>query len=263
MSNRTIAIIVASMIGVAFLGLGLWVSSRSSPPLDTSEASPPPANVEPASSEERPKQTAEATIPAFRVITDTIAYDNPLRSQVEITVFMEDRVTEESIRLLLDHLYELAKKVGPFQYRQHPNCFDIRIYARRGQSYIAQGWKNPSSEFDVQIRKGLLATVNDPPTVRFGLNENNRQMIWRDIVRVEDRAHLEAKELYPFPMPRNDPNYTETGEKNQLEKQLDYARELMKQYRIELAESLGLTMEQLEEIGDEGVVNWWKSPSLP
>ena len=88
-------------------------------------------------------------------------------------------------------------------------------------------------------------------------------MIFRDIVRVEDRANNEAEQMYPFPMPKNDPSYTETGEKNQLQKQLDYATELIKEHRAELATSLGLTMEQLQEIGREGMQNWWEIPSPP
>ena len=91
-------------------------------------------------------------------------------------------------------------------------------------------------------------------------NQDKRQMIWRDIVRVEERARLESQVLYPFPLRKNDPNYLETGNDTQIRKQLDYASEMRKQYTIELAESLDLTFEQLEEIADEGITNWWETP---
>lgn len=265
MSNKTVAIIIAGMIGVTFVGMGVWISSRSTPnnPPTVNKADSLHKTAEtnlPVPEQAKPQPPK---IPAFRVTTDKIAYDTVLRSQVAIAVFIEERVTEEGIRVLLDHLYALAKKVGPFKYREHPNYIDIRIYARKGQAHIAWGYESPSEQFNVRIRKQLLATVNDSPIVKLGLTESERQMIWRDIVREEDRAHRDAEEFYPFPMPKNDPSYTETGEINQLSKQLDYARELMKQYREELAESLGMTMEQLEKIGKEGMKNWWETPAIP
>ncbi len=264
MSNKTAAIIVASMIGITLVGVGVWLSFRSSPQrapvLSDSNNQNTPAETAlpvPVQSKLKPKPK----IPAFRVITDKVAYDIPLRSQIEIAAFMEERVTEENLRFLLEHLYELAKKAGPFKFRQHPNYVFIRIYARKGQAHVAMGYETPSNEFDIQIRKELIATINDPPVVRFGLTESERQMIWRDIVRVENRSHREAEDLYPFPMSKRDPGYTETGEKNQKVKQLEYVRELKKLYQVELAESLGLTMDQLEEIGTEGSNNWWETPA--
>ena len=268
MSNKTPAITVGGMIGLTFAGMGIWLLSRPTPerPPGVAAAYSPNKLMEttlPAPEQARPPAPTDfrQTIPAFRTITDTIAYDNPRRSQVEIAVFMEERATEESIRLLLNHLYGLAKKAGPFKYREHPNYILVRIHARKGQEWIAMGFQSAVSEFDIQISNELLKTVNDPSVVKFGFAEAERQMIFRDIVRIEDRAHYEAEQMYPFPMPKNDPSYTETGEKNQFTKQVDYATELMKQYRIELAESLDLTMEQLEEIGNEGVKNWWETPA--
>lgn len=113
---------------------------------------------------------------------------------------------------------------------------------------------------DVQIRKDLLATVNDPPSERLGLTEAERQMIFRDIVRMEDRAYRDAKAAYPVPLSEDDRNYTETGESRQYDKKTEYALELMEKYKAELAESLGLTREQLRSIGNEGTKNWWELP---
>lgn len=267
MRTKAVAIIVASLIGIAFLGLNIWLrmrSDKSNPPVvsyELNDAAKADAQVLPVG--KRPEPETQADIPAYRVVSDRIEYDNALRSQIETSVFIEEHVTEDNLRSLLEHLYALAKARGPFQYRERPNYVFVYVHARQGQDWIAMGSGTATSKFKVQIRHELLATVNDPPVVRFGLTEAERQMIFRDIVRVEDRAYYEAEQLYPFPMPKNDPAYTETGEKQQLQRQSDYARELIKQYRAELAESLGLTIDQLEAIGNEGARNWWETPPPP
>ena len=249
MRTKAVAIIVASLIGVTFLGLSIWLSFRSDksslPVVSYQPSDPAKADAQARPVGKRPEPETQADIPAYRVVSDRFEYDNPLRSQSEISVFIEEHVTEDNLRSLLDHLYAVAKARGPFQYRERPNYVFVYVHAREGQEWIAMGSETAASEFTVQIRHELLATVNDPPAPRFGLTEAERQMIFRDIVRVEDRAHYEAEQLYPFPMPENDPAYTETGEKQQLQRQQDYARELIRQYRAELAESLGLTIDQL------------------
>lgn len=253
MNTRTTVVICATLVGVTFLSLGVWVSSQRS--------TAPPVRAEPAANDERPKQTVKATVPAYRVISDRLVYDDAMYSKVRTDVFIEEHVTEKKLRDLLDHLYKLAMQRGPFKYREHPNSVFVFIFAREGQNEIAMGHLDDSG-FVIRIDSSLLKTVNDPPVVRFGFTESKRQMIFRDIVRVERRAVDEAEQLYPWPMSKDDPTYTETGEKNQLQKQGVYADELMEEYRAELAASLGLTVGELKEIGNEGVLSHWIFPPL-
>ena len=264
MSNKVTLTIIVTMICGTFAGLGIWLSARSETPRSPvpSEEVRKPTDIDPVAppTKQQPKANPGPSIPSYRVISDRIEYDTLLRAQVEIVVFLEEHVTEEKLRTLLQHLYREAKSRGPFQYREHPNFVFIYVHAREGQDWVAMGSETAGTEFAIDIRDKLLATVNDPPVVKFGLTEDRRQMIWRDIVRIEDRASREAKEMYAYPMPKSDPRYTETAAQMQLQKQADYETALRTKYSLELAESVGLTLEQVDEIGDEGVTNWWEMP---
>ena len=180
MSNKTAAVIIASMIGITFVGIGVWLSSRSTqrnPPRvhDAGSSKKPtgstvtvPKPAKPRLSKISGPKARKQKIPAFRVISDDVKYDTPLRSQVEIIVIMEERVTQKGLRVLINHLYETAKRRGPYQFREQPNYVFIGVHARKGQEWIAKGFKSAVSDFDIMIRKELLKTVNDPPVVRFG-----------------------------------------------------------------------------------------------
>ena len=84
---------------------------------------------------------------------------------------------------------------------------------------------------------------------KFGDTESERKQIWKDIIRAEDRADVEALLIYPDMTPYND-------WRNLFD-------ELANRYKLELAHKLGLSMEQLAEIGYEGIEKGWPFPPLP
>ena len=82
----------------------------------------------------------------------------------------------------------------------------------------------------------------------------------RDMIRVERRVNVHPKGLFPLPLPENDPGYMEISEEIQRRKHVDHATALLAKYRTKLAESVGLTLEHLDEMDHEGVKNWWRTP---
>jgi len=213
MSNKTITIIIVSMIGTTFLGMGVWLSSQSTSKKSNVvevEKQKEPTVVAAAEIIKKPKkserQEHKSTIPAYRIISDTVERDDQRDSYVQVEVFMEDRVTNASLRRVINHLHKRAKQTGPFKYRLHPNIIDIRVFARKGQSWIARGWGTDTQKFSINISENLIASIYDEPIVKFGLTESERQKIWRDVIRTEDRAGEEAEAVYPYYIRNSDPD---------------------------------------------------------
>lgn len=84
---------------------------------------------------------------------------------------------------------------------------------------------------------------------RFGYTESERRQIWEDIIRAEDRADVEALQIYPDMSPYD--------EWRGLFDELAYM------YKSELAQKLGLSYEQLGEIAFEAIEKDWPFPPLP
>jgi tetratricopeptide (TPR) repeat protein len=94
-----------------------------------------------------------------------------------------------------------------------------------------------------------LNTINEEVEYKFGFTEAERKEIWDDMIRAEDRADVEALQAYPDMTPLMDWRY--------LFDELSY------KYKFELAQRLGLSMEQLKEIGFEATEKGWPFPPLP
>ena len=94
-----------------------------------------------------------------------------------------------------------------------------------------------------------LNTKYEETEKKFGYTESERRQIWEDIIRAEDRADVEALLIYPDMTPYND-------WRNLFD-------ELAYKYKLELAQKLGLSIEQLGEIGFEGIEKGWPFPPLP
>jgi hypothetical protein len=95
----------------------------------------------------------------------------------------------------------------------------------------------------------LLDTTYEEGETRFGYTESERRQIWEEIIRAEDRADVEAIQIYPDMSP-----YDEWR---------GLFDELAFTYKSELAQKLGLSYEQLGEIGFEAIEKDWPFPPLP
>lgn len=98
--------------------------------------------------------------------------------------------------------------------------------------------------------------------IKFGYIVEERKQIFYEIVEAEDRAQLEAWETYPTPDPLSN-DYTSEKMEEALINSFDYFDEYSELYRQEVAERYDLTIEELEEIGNEGIFSDWPFPPFP
>ena len=80
---------------------------------------------------------------------------------------------------------------------------------------------------------------------RFAFDESQRKEIYKNIRRAEARGCRDAERRYP----------------NDLQKQFTLASELQDRYKNELANKLGISRDQLDEIGLEGIQKNWPFPA--
>jgi len=106
------------------------------------------------------------------------------------------------------------------------------------------------TETELGFTEAERKQIADGPTeTKFGFTEAERKQIWEDLIRAEDRADVVAIRKYPNMTPYND-------WRNLFD-------EFANLYKSELARELGLTLEQLTEIGYEAMEKDWPFPPLP
>lgn len=203
-------------------------------------------------------------VPSYTILNEDIR-DVPLEAQVILNVLVSDKITEDGLRTLLDHLYTSTKKRRGFKYHDSPTSIYIYVFTSkeraesgRGQwiAMLQKGYHDVKPE--ISIKTWQIAQLSAKPEEKFGLSEDARKQIYSEIVKAEDRAVVEAERKYPLPDPLvMDPSQVVIVEKKQLERQAELRKALIEKYKNELAKKYGLTRQQLDEISIEGFIKGW------
>ena len=160
-------------------------------------------------------------------------------------------ITEYNLEELLNHLYQEAYVLVPEDDR--PKV--IAVYVYTSEEYLLTGgqWigmankSGVASEPSISINERQLENLYAVPEEKLGFTEDERIQIWNDIVHAEDRATAEADTAYPDMDP--------------VDEYLDLLEELELKYKTELANGVGLTIDQLQEISLEGLQKDWPLPT--
>jgi hypothetical protein len=217
---------------------------------------------QPSSVEERMDFPQRKTsLPSFSVLKDS-SYEDAGTAKVIWEILLPSDVTKESLTGLLNDLYSQAQS-KKFKQHNQATVIDIKAYVSRqhAESGMGQwiGWMSksrgqsqPSLSFDDQQINQLGKKTEE----KLGLREDKRKEIWHEAVRAEDRAKREAELKYPEPNPQNRAAYMEAFQKRDK-----LSKQLMNQYRDELAKKYCLTRKQFDEIGKEGLQKSWPFPN--
>ena len=200
----------------------------------------------------------ERTAREERIVDETLGYtlldetldESPGKTQVTMNIVVPESATDRELTALLSQLLQGASQRTAFRYHKHPTVVGIYAYASREHAESGMGqWeamvaKTPlDPEPSVRIRLGR-GTVEEPAN-RFGLNRQERMATYGQLVGAEDRGNAEAQREFP----------------TDLRRQFERADQLGKQYKQDLAVELGITRDQLDEIGVEGLQQNWPMPA--
>lgn len=224
------------------------------------------------------KETVEVTVVVTNEVAVTLTHTpNPTNTQTPVVALLDysiykdnstsdygsfkvmwdiiinsEEITKPLLENLMNNLFEEAYQLLPGKNDDRTQLIFIYLYASKEHAMSGMGqWigmvskyadsSKPSLMFDELQLNALLET----PEVSLGLSELERKQIWNEIIHAEDRAYAEAERIYPD---LDDPFF-------------DYLDELTLKYMTELSIETGLTLEQLEDIGYEGMLKNWPFPT--
>lgn len=186
----------------------------------------------------------------YTLIDETLD-ESPGKTQIIMNIVVPESASDEELTTLLQQLLQDVGRRTGFRYHERPTVVGIYAYASREHAASGMGqWeamvtKTPNTiEPSVVIRLGR--GIVGEPAVRFGLTRQQRMVAYRQLVDVEDRGQAEAASQFPTDFFR----------------QFERAGELAEQYRQDLADELGITLDQLDEIALEGFQQNWPMPAL-
>ncbi len=257
---RTWGIIAAAGLILFIVGVSLSEPATPSPaPLPT--PAPSPAAPAPAPAPEGEK----VVMPKYSILDEDV-YDAPVKTQVALNILVSGEISEPGLEALLNQLYSSIATRSGFKYHDSPTNIYIYMFTskERAESGMGQWIAMLQKSYDdveptISINERQIAQLGAKPEQKFGLSEAERQQIWNEIVKSEDRARREAEQEFPDLDPL-DPNYSQSLFMEQLEKQIELQWTLDEKYKNELAEKYGLTRDQLAEIAGEGLTKDWPFP---
>ena len=183
-------------------------------------------------------------------LLDEFLDESPGKTQVTMNILVPESATDQELTALLSQLLQDASRRTGFRHHAHPTVIGIYAYASREHAELGMGqWeamvaKTPlNPEPPVRIRLGRRAV--EECANRFGLTMQKRMAAYKQLVRAERRGHAEAEREFPTDFSRRS----------------EQAHQLGEQYKQDLADELGITRDQLDEIGTEGLLQNWPMPA--
>ncbi len=222
----------------------------------------PPGQQRPKPEVARPPVAAQkgVDLPKYTILDEEIS-DIPLKTQVSLKVLVSGTISDGSLRALLQNLYSTYSTKTGFKYHNSPTNIYIYLFTSKERADSDMQWigmlaKSPMYDVpDIRINERQIAQLGKKPEVKFGLTEDKRKQIWKEMVKAEDRAWAEADKRYPPKVEHSKAVFME-----QLGKHSDLNDKLTDKYYDEIARKYGLTREQLNDIAVEGGTKDWPLP---
>jgi len=129
----------------------------------------------------------------YRVMADK-TYDIPLKSQVTLSIVVEEEVDESRLRSLLQSLVADIRKRTGFKYRDHANVIGVYAYGpnnyRDGALWIGMAIYNENldTKLHIDISHTRLTAAFEGPTEKHGLSKQRRKQVFWDLALAEDEA---------------------------------------------------------------------------
>ena len=176
--------------------------------------------------------------------------DIPIKTQIEQLIVASGSPSEEGLRAEIRERFSRATKRRGFKFFNPPSNIYIYVFGSEEQARAGQGlWvgmvaagQRDHGEPEIRVNAGRLAALSATPVSRFGLTEDDRRAVFREIAAAELRATNEAMKRVPD---------------TQIEKQIELERRLRQQYKLAVAKRHRLSDEQIAEIVVEGAQKGW------
>ena len=164
----------------------------------------------------------------------------------EITLFLY------SDKELIDGMYDVAKAT----WAPYGSLGNVT-------PEIARSNNRTNYKISVKVKENLEKYLQkrNKSEDKFGLTEDKRRQIYKEIVNSEDRAQAEADRQYPI-SGRSTWNLSQSELLNRMDKNTELMRRLEEKYKFDLMKKYRITREQLKEIIYEGLSENWPMPKF-
>lgn len=189
----------------------------------------------------------------FEIINEKVD-DVPVKTQIHQDILVTGNVTKEGLNSFFLNQYKKIKSKKGFKYHDSPTNVYIYIYDQKRKAEAGQGlWLamlqmspiDPDSP-KITIKENQIQRIGRKSEEKFGLSEEIREQIFKEIAISEDKAMNEAIKASP----------------NDIQKQTNLEDKLRQEYLDDLAKNYGLDKDQISKIAVEGLENQWIMPSI-
>jgi hypothetical protein len=214
------------------------------------------------------KATKDSATPSLSyTVLDQKILDEPIKTSITLHVSVSGDITKESLTKLLNNLYAQSRQRTGFKYHTHPTNASIAAYLTKELYDSGEGlWiamlnddnapLGQTGPAEIKFDEKQIAQLGETPEEKFGLSEEKRRQIYKEIASVEDKVAGMVDQKYPLPEKKV------TSEKYQalLEQRNRLEESLTEKYKIDLAKKYKLSPQQLNEIAEEGFSKRWALP---
>lgn len=208
-------------------------------------------------------------IPKYVILDKDVFKDNESdREKVIMRVLIAEDVSEMGLRTLLNQVYYSEKARRGFRHFDYPRDIEILAFTsiEHAESEMGQ-WIarltniNESGKPEIGLNDRQIANLRATPERKWGLSQDKRKRIWREMIISDDRASREAEIKYPLPG-RNgaEDELKESEVESRLVSRYAYEKMLINSFRKGIAGKYDLTLKQLDEISVEGTSKDWPYP---
>lgn len=198
-----------------------------------------------AASTQAARPDAIATYQVFE--TRDVSFAGAKRVSAKITI--EPGLSRDVVRKTL------LTAASTIQQQKDVDAVMVHAYRSDGGTHgpynVGMATRAPNGKWEDADSNGPMRTTvfledayfhREAPTLRFGLSEDERKKVYREIIAAEKRSDREATAKYP---------------PAEFRKVIEMEQELNRKYKASIAKEYGLTTDQLSKIGIEGLQKKW------
>ncbi len=142
---------------------------------------------------------------SYTIIRDEVVSDTIIRTQIEIDLLIEGRMSRPRIEKLLHRVFNEASRRRVFESAEYANCVVVT-------AYVGQDWREHTRDCSILARR-LTVPANQTPELIFstmihdrlmkgperkwGFSESERRLIFRKLCDADYRAMVEADQRVP------------------------------------------------------------------
>ena len=182
-------------------------------------------------------------------------HEAPIKTQVERRLVVPLSHTPEQLCRILNEQFDEVMDLRGFEHHTKPT--NVYIYAHDteekamagGSTWIAMlAFSQGDSAPELTIDEDRLASLREPPSERFGFDEEMRKIVYWELVAIEREAAEIAMREYPNPA--------------DWEKQIALEEKLIAEGRAEVIGKHCLSSEAETGIAVEGIRKGWPTPPI-